>query len=70
MQNYMPFGIEFNPDVIKKMKEIDSKIEKEKEAGSLDAESETKLKMEKLLRGMQLNTGFNYKNNFRAMFPY
>ena len=70
MQNYMPFGMEFSPDVMKRVKEVDKQLKEEKENGTLDAEKETQLKMEKLLRGMQLNTGFNYKNNFRAMYPY
>lgn len=57
------YGNGLNPEVIKDVKELNEKIEKEK-----DAEELLKLRMQRLCRGMELNTGVI--RPYRGYFPY
>lgn len=58
------YGNGLNPDVIKDVKELNEKIAKEK-----DNEEKLKLMMQRLYRGMELNTGLNCRQ-YGGYFPY
>lgn len=58
------YGNGFNPEVLKDVKELNEKIEKEQ-----DPEEILRLRMQRLCRGMELNAGINQRS-FRSMFPY
>lgn len=58
------YGREFNPEVIKGVKELNEKIEKEQ-----DPEEQLRLRMQRLLRGMELNGGLATRS-FGAYYPY
>ena len=54
----------FNPDVIKDIKHLNEKIEKEQ-----DAEEIMKLRMQRLCRGMEINSGYN-RRPWAGYYPY
>jgi len=58
----------FNDDVLKDLKDIENQIKEEKENPEADAEKLLKLRLKKLYRGMELNSGFG--NNIRRGIPY
>ena len=58
------YGNGFDPNVVKDVKELNEKIKKESNAEEL-----MKLKMQRLLRGMELNTGLNTRT-YRGYYPY
>ena len=58
------YGNGFNPEVLKDVKSINEKIEKEK-----DPEAELKLRLQRLYRGMELNTGLSVRP-YRGYYPY
>jgi hypothetical protein len=62
--NIRLYGQEFNPSVIKDVKEINEKINKE-----TNSEEILKLRLQRLYRGMELNTSI-YQRNYRSYFPY
>ena len=61
-------NIEFNPDVVKDLEKFDEEIKEEKKKEKSDPQKLAELKMGKLMRGMQLTTG--YINNYRRGIPY
>lgn len=65
MNNYT----QFNSNVANDLKEIDSKIKEEMESIEVDKEKLLRLRMEKLYRGMELNSGIGFNNNRRGI-PY
>jgi hypothetical protein len=58
------YGNGFNPEVVKDVKDINEKIEKEKNADEL-----LRLRMQRLLRGMELNNGLTTRT-YRGYYPY
>ena len=58
------YGSKFYKEVLKDLKEIDSKLKEEEEKEEPDREELLKLKMLRLYRGMELNNGYiaNYPN--------
>ena len=58
------YGNGFNPEVLKDVKSLNEKIEKE-----TDPEEELKLRLQRMYRGMELNTGLNTRP-YRGYFPY
>ena len=58
------YGSKFDKDVLKDLKEIDSKLKEEEGKEEPDREEPLKLKILKLYRGMELNNGYitNYPN--------
>lgn len=58
------YGNEFNPSIVKDINDINKKIEKE-----TDSEELLKLRLQRLYRGMELNTSI-YKRNIRNYYPY
>lgn len=64
MKYQQNFGREFNPDVIKDVKTLNEKIEKETDPDEL-----LRLRMQRLLRGMEMNGGLANRS-FGAYFPY
>ena len=58
------YGQQFDGAVLKDLKEIDKKLEKE-----TDPEEIMQLKMAKLYRGMELNAG-PLTRNYRGYYPY
>ncbi len=58
------YGNGFNPEVVKDVKDINEKIEKEKDADEL-----LRLRMQRLLRGMELNNGLATRT-YRGYYPY
>ena len=62
--NLRIYGQEFNSNVIKDVNELNKKIEKEQ-----DPEELFKLRLQRLYRGMELNTNM-YQKNPRTLFPY
>ena len=62
--NLRIYGQEFNSNVIKDVTELNKKIEKEQ-----DPEELFKLRLQRLYRGMELNTNI-YQKNPRTLFPY
>lgn len=58
------YGSKFDKDVLKDLKEIDSKLKEEEKKEEPDREELLKLRMQKLYRGMELNNGYitNYPN--------
>lgn len=57
------YGNGFNPNVMKDIKSINEKIEGEKNSEEL-----LKLRLQRLYRGMELNTG--YSRPYAGYFPY
>ena len=62
--NIRIYGQEFNSDVIKDVKKLNEKIESE-----TDPEELLKLRMQRLYRGMEINTAV-YKRNYQNLFPF
>lgn len=62
--NNRMYGQEFNYSVVKDINEINKKLEKE-----TDSEEILKLRLQRLYKGMEINTGI-YKRNYRNYFPY
>ena len=62
--NIRMYGQEFNSDVIKDVKKLNEKIESE-----TDPEELLKLRMQRLYRGMEINTAV-YKRNYQNLFPF
>lgn len=58
------YGNEFNPEVMKDLKSLNEKIEKEK-----DPEAALKLRLQRLYRGMELNAGLNIRP-YNGYYPY
>lgn len=58
------YGQQFDPSVLKDLKAIEEKLEKEK-----DPEKELQLRMARLCRGMELNST-PMTRNYRGYFPY
>ena len=58
------YGNGFNPNVLKDVKELNQKIAKE-----TDQEEALKLRLQRLYRGMELNTGINTPP-YRGYYPY
>lgn len=58
------YGNEFNPEVMKDLKSLNEKIEKEK-----DPEAALKLRLQRLYRGMELNTGLTTRP-YNGYYPY
>lgn len=64
MRNENIYGSKFDKDILKDLKDIDSKLKEEEGKEEPDREEILKLKMLKLYRGMELNNGYitNYPN--------
>jgi hypothetical protein len=62
--NIKMYGQEFDLGVINDINNINEKLENEK-----DPEEILKLRMQRLYRGMEMNTSI-YKRNYRNYFPY
>lgn len=62
------YNIEFNPEVVKDLEKFDKEIKEENGKEKVDPQRLAELKMGKLMRGMQLTTG--YINNYRRGIPY
>lgn len=62
--NIKMYGQEFDLGVINDINNINEKLENEK-----DPEEILKLRMQRLCRGMEMNTSI-YKRNYRNYFPY
>lgn len=62
------YNIEFNPDVVKDLEKIEEKLKDESKKETIDPDKINKLRMTKLLRGMELTNG--YLNNYRRGIPY
>ena len=58
------YGNGFNPEVFKDLKEINTKIEKE-----TNEDEALKLRLQRLYRGMELNTGVSVRP-YRGYYPY
>ena len=58
------YGNGFNPEVLKDVRSLNEKIEKEK-----DPEVEMKLRLQRLYRGMELNTGLTSRP-YGGYYPY
>ena len=58
------YGNGFNPEVLKDVRSINEKIEKEK-----DPEAALKLRLQRLYRGMELNTGLTTRP-YGGYYPY
>ena len=58
------YGNGFNPEVLKDVKSLNEKIEKE-----ANSDEAMKLRLQRLYRGMELNTGLNIRP-FRGYYPY
>ena len=58
------YGNGFNPEVLKDLNSLNEKIEKEK-----DPEVEMKLRLQRLYRGMELNTGLTSRP-YGGYYPY
>lgn len=58
------YGQEFNSNVVKNINEINEKLENE-----TDQEEVLKLRLQRLYRGMELNSNFQGRS-FRTYFPY
>jgi hypothetical protein len=58
------YGNEFNPSIVKDINDINKKIEKE-----TDSEELLKLRLQRLYRGMEINTSI-YNRNPRCYYPY
>jgi hypothetical protein len=58
------YGNGFNPEVLKDLNSLNEKIEKEK-----DPEVEMKLRLQRLYRGMELNTGLTNRP-YGGYYPY
>lgn len=58
------YGRSINPDVVKDIKDLNEKIEKE-----TNPEEVLKLKLQRLYRGMEINGGLNMRS-YGAYFPY
>lgn len=58
------YGNGLNPSVLKDVKDISKKIEETKDADEL-----LKLRMQRLYRGMELNTT-TYGRPYRGLYPY
>ena len=57
-------GQELNSNVVKDVKNINEKLEKE-----TDPEKIFKLRLQRLYRGMEINTSI-YQRNYRSYYPY
>lgn len=58
------YGQEFNQNIVKDVNKLNEKIEKE-----TDPEEILKLRLQRLYRGMELNTNI-YQRNPRTFYPY
>jgi len=58
------YGNGFNPEILKDVKSLNEKIEKEK-----DPEEVMKLRLQRLYRGMELNTGI-MGHPYSGYYPY
>lgn len=58
------YGNGFNPEVLKDVKSLNEKIEKEQ-----NSEEIMKLRLQRLYRGMELNTGLSTRP-YRGYYPY
>ena len=58
------YGQEFNSSVVKDINEINEKLENE-----TDQEKILKLRLQRLYRGMELNSNIHGRN-FRTFYPY
>jgi hypothetical protein len=58
------YGQEFNSAIVKDINELNQKIEKE-----TDKEELLKLRLQRLYRGMEINTSI-YNRNPRCYYPY
>ena len=58
------YGNGFNPEVLKDVKSLNEKIEKEQ-----NSEEAMKLRLQRLYRGMELNTGLSIRP-YRGYYPY
>ena len=62
--NLRMYGQEFNQNIVKDVNKLNEKIEKE-----TDPEEILKLRLQRLYRGMELNTNI-YQRNPRTIYPY
>lgn len=62
--NLRMYGQEFNQNIVKDVNKLNEKIEKE-----TDPEEILKLRLQRLYRGMELNTNI-YQRNPRTFYPY
>ena len=62
--NIRMYGQEFNSDVVKDVEKINKKIESE-----TDPEELLRLRMQRLYRGMEINTAV-YKRNYQNLIPF
>ena len=53
------YNVTFNPNVVRDLEKLDEKIKEEEKSENHNPEEAIKLKMAKLLRGMQLTNGQN-----------
>ena len=58
------YGNGFNPEILKDVKSLNEKIAKEQ-----DPEAALKLRLQRLYRGMELNTGIAQRP-YKGYFPY
>lgn len=58
------YGSKFDRDVLNDLEKISKEIEEEEQKDEIDKEHLLQLKMQKLYRGMELNSGYitNYRN--------
>lgn len=69
MRNENIYGSKFDKDVLKDLKELDSKLKEEEKKEEPDKEELLKLRLQKLYRGMELNNGY-ITNYPRRGIPY
>jgi hypothetical protein len=62
--NLRMYGQEFNQNIVKDVNKLNEKLEKE-----TDPEEILKLRLQRLYRGMELNTNI-YQRNPRTFYPY
>ncbi len=64
MNSTQKYGRDFNPEVMKDLKDLNEKIEKEQ-----DPEELLRLRMQRMMRGLEINSGLSMRP-FGAYFPY
>lgn len=63
------YGNTVNPEVLKDLRKINEQIDEASKKEEVDKEEMLKLRMQRLYRGMEINTGLNTRP-WGGYFPY